>query len=124
MGLPLTLDRILRRASAVHGEKEVVSRREDGSLHRTTYARLETRVRRLAAALAALERATRRPRRDVRMEFFSPSRNRLRDPLQRRGFLVCANPYMMVSGGFDHPQCDVDRLRDHWWYQPLDTDTV
>ncbi|TAJ17338.1 MAG: fatty acid--CoA ligase, partial [Planctomycetota bacterium] len=54
MDFPLTLDVILRRASTVHGEKEIVSRREDGSLHRTTYAELEPRVRRLAAALAAL----------------------------------------------------------------------
>lgn len=54
MDFPLTLDVILRRASTVHGEKEIVSRREDGSLHRTSYAELEPRVRRLAAALAAL----------------------------------------------------------------------
>jgi fatty-acyl-CoA synthase len=54
MDFPLTLDLLLRRASTVHGEREVVSRREDGSLHRTTYAELDGRVRRLAGALQAL----------------------------------------------------------------------
>jgi Acetyltransferase (GNAT) domain len=44
--------------------------------------------------------------------------------LQRLGFLVCPSPYMMVSGGFNHPHYDEFWLRDHWWYQPLDTDSV
>jgi fatty-acyl-CoA synthase len=54
MDLPLTLDVVLRRARTVFGGREVVSRRADGALHRTTYGELAARVDRLMGALQAL----------------------------------------------------------------------
>ncbi|MBX3464793.1 MAG: long-chain fatty acid--CoA ligase [Planctomycetes bacterium] len=54
MEQPLTLDAILRRARTVFGDREVVSRRADGALHRTTYGQLAARVDRLMGALQAL----------------------------------------------------------------------
>ncbi|MEZ4450374.1 MAG: long-chain fatty acid--CoA ligase [Nannocystaceae bacterium] len=53
MSTPLTLDRLLERAGTLFGEVEVVSRRPDRSLHRTTYREVYTRARRLAKALRA-----------------------------------------------------------------------
>jgi len=54
MDVPLTIDAILDRAEQIHGRVEVVSRRGDRSLHRTTYGEVADRARRLAVALAAL----------------------------------------------------------------------
>jgi fatty-acyl-CoA synthase len=54
MHYPLTLDTVLDRAERIHGRKEVVSRRPDRSIHRTTYADIAARVRKLAAALHGL----------------------------------------------------------------------
>ena len=54
MDYPLTLNAILGRAERIHGRKEVVSRRPDRSLHRTTYADIASRARKLAVALSAL----------------------------------------------------------------------
>ncbi len=52
MDVPLTIERVLERASGF-GAIEVVSRRPDKSLHRTTYAHVVERSRRLARALVA-----------------------------------------------------------------------
>ena len=49
---PLTVDRILRHAATVHGQAEVVTAAAEGGPRRISYAVLETRVRRLAGALA------------------------------------------------------------------------
>jgi fatty-acyl-CoA synthase len=54
MDYPLTVQAILERARRVFPEKEVVSRLEDGALHRTTYGQLYRRVLRLMEALRAL----------------------------------------------------------------------
>ncbi len=54
MNYPLTLNVILDRAERFHGRKEVVSRRPDRSIHRTTYADIAARTRKLAVALRAL----------------------------------------------------------------------
>ncbi|MEO7476127.1 MAG: long-chain fatty acid--CoA ligase [Gemmatimonadales bacterium] len=54
MDYPLTLGVIARRAEALYGDRPVVSRRADGSTHRTTWAECLRRSRRLAAALQAL----------------------------------------------------------------------
>jgi fatty-acyl-CoA synthase len=51
MDLPLTLDWIADRAARWNGAGEVVSRRPDRSLARTTYAHIIERARRLARAL-------------------------------------------------------------------------
>ena len=51
---PLTLDRIIRHAARWHGEREVVSRRPDGSPDRTSYADIETAARRFSTALRSL----------------------------------------------------------------------
>ncbi len=54
MDYPLTLQMILRRAHEVFPEKEVVTRREDGRIVRTTYGALHGRVVRLMHALRTL----------------------------------------------------------------------
>jgi fatty-acyl-CoA synthase len=54
MDFPLTLDAILRRARTLFAGREVVSRLDDGSLHRTTYGEVAARVDRLMGALRGL----------------------------------------------------------------------
>jgi fatty-acyl-CoA synthase len=51
MDFPLTLTHFLSRARAYFGKSEVVSRRGDGSIHRTTYGEILPRASRLAYAL-------------------------------------------------------------------------
>ena len=51
---PLTLNRIIQHAARWHGDREVVSRRPDGSLARTTYADVEVAARRFSSALLSL----------------------------------------------------------------------
>src|SRR6185503_17495280 len=51
MDVPLTLDWIADRAERWMGTGEIVSRRPDRSLTRTTYAQVIARARRLARAL-------------------------------------------------------------------------
>ncbi|MEN9762950.1 MAG: hypothetical protein RI906_2776, partial [Pseudomonadota bacterium] len=50
MDMPLLTSSILQHAARHHGDTEVVSRRSEGDLHRTTYAELEQRSRQLASA--------------------------------------------------------------------------
>ena len=54
MDFPLTLTHFLSRASAYFGKSEVVSRRADGFIHRTTYGEILPRAARLAHALDRL----------------------------------------------------------------------
>src|SRR5262245_50337223 len=54
MDYPLSLPAILRRARAFHPRKEIVSRRPDRSIYRTTYAECIDRAGRLGAALRRL----------------------------------------------------------------------
>jgi len=51
MDVPLTLDGLVRRAALRFGQVEIVSRRPDRSLHRTTYAAVAARADTLAKAL-------------------------------------------------------------------------
>ncbi|RJF96775.1 fatty-acid--CoA ligase [Noviherbaspirillum cavernae] len=51
MHMPLMINQILERANQIFGNREIVSRRPDKSLHRTTYGALYRRSRQLAAAL-------------------------------------------------------------------------
>jgi fatty-acyl-CoA synthase len=51
---PLLISTLLVHAERHHGEQEVVSRRVEGDIHRTTYRQLAARARRLAKALGAL----------------------------------------------------------------------
>lgn len=51
---PLNMITFLKHASRSYPETEVVSRNLDGALHRSTYAEVERRVRRLAKALTKL----------------------------------------------------------------------
>jgi acyl-CoA synthetase (AMP-forming)/AMP-acid ligase II len=53
MQQPLLISSLLTHAERHHGEQEVVSRRVEGDLHRTTYRAMAARARRLANALAA-----------------------------------------------------------------------
>jgi acyl-CoA synthetase (AMP-forming)/AMP-acid ligase II len=48
---PLLISTLIRHAAANHGRREVVSRLNDGSIHRTDYATIERRARRLATGL-------------------------------------------------------------------------
>ncbi len=54
MTQPLLISTLLRHAERHHGQQQVVSRRVEGDIHRTTYRELAARSRRLAKALAAL----------------------------------------------------------------------
>src|SRR5512135_100922 len=54
MDVPLTVPSILERAAQYYPEKEIVSRRPDGTIHRTSYGVLHGRVARLRAALRSL----------------------------------------------------------------------
>ncbi|MBZ8139486.1 long-chain fatty acid--CoA ligase [Rubrivivax gelatinosus] len=54
MQQPLLISSLLVHAERYHGEREVVSRRVEGDIHRYTYRELAARSRRLAKALAAL----------------------------------------------------------------------
>ncbi|MGO8991744.1 MAG: long-chain fatty acid--CoA ligase [Polyangiaceae bacterium] len=54
MDFPLTLTHLVSRARAYFGRSEVVSRRADGSIHRTTFGEVLPRAARLAHALAKL----------------------------------------------------------------------
>ncbi len=51
---PLLISSIIRYAARHHGRTEVVSKLADGSLHRSNYAEVERRSRRLAQALGGL----------------------------------------------------------------------
>ncbi len=48
---PLTVDRILDHAARYSGDTEVVSRRLDGSIHRSSYVRIRARAKQVSAAL-------------------------------------------------------------------------
>jgi fatty-acyl-CoA synthase len=54
MQQPLLISSLLQHAERHHGEQEIVSRRVEGDLHRTTYSELAARSRRMANVLAAL----------------------------------------------------------------------
>ena len=51
---PLTVDKVITHAARIHGAREVVTRRIDGQIHRTTYAALHDRARQVSAALAGM----------------------------------------------------------------------
>ncbi len=52
--VPLLLSTLIRHADRHHGSVEIVSRRVEGDIHRTTYRELHSRSKRLANALGAL----------------------------------------------------------------------
>lgn len=54
MQTPLLISTLITHADRHHGDTEIVSRRVEGDIHRTTYRKLHTRARKLANALAAL----------------------------------------------------------------------
>lgn len=54
MDFPLTVDALLRRARTVFGRREIVSRRDDGTLHRCDWGEVASRVDRLIGALHTL----------------------------------------------------------------------
>ncbi len=54
MQQPLLISSLLVHAERHHGEQEVVSRRVEGDIHRTSYKELASRSRRMAKALGAL----------------------------------------------------------------------
>ena len=54
MDAPLLIPNILDYAARYHGRKTIVSRNEDSSLHRYTYAACAARVHQLAGALSRL----------------------------------------------------------------------
>ena len=54
MQQPLLISSLLVHAERHHGAQEVVSRRVEGDIHRTTYGELASRARRMAKALAGL----------------------------------------------------------------------
>ena len=54
MQTPLLISDLIQHAARFHGDTEIVSRRVEGDIHRTTYRALLGRVRKLANALIAL----------------------------------------------------------------------
>ena len=54
MQQPLLISSLIVHAERHHGEREVVSRRVEGDIHRYTYKDMAARSRRMAKALAAL----------------------------------------------------------------------
>ena len=59
MQQPLLISSLIVHAERHHGEQEIVSRRVEGDIHRTTYKELASRSRRMAKALAAAGREAR-----------------------------------------------------------------
>jgi fatty-acyl-CoA synthase len=57
MQTPLLISSLITHADRHHGDAEIVSRRVEGDIHRTTYRELHGRARRLANALDALQLA-------------------------------------------------------------------
>ena len=51
MQMPLTISSLIEHADRHHGDVEVVSRRVEGDIHRTTYREVHRRSRQLANAL-------------------------------------------------------------------------
>ena len=51
---PLLISTLIEYAAAWHGDREIVSRDPEGSMHRTTYSALQPRAKRLASALHSL----------------------------------------------------------------------
>ncbi len=51
---PLLISSLIEYAASWHGDREIVSRDPEGSIHRTTYSALQPRAKRLANALHAL----------------------------------------------------------------------
>lgn len=54
MQMPLMISSLIVHAARHHGDTEIVSKRVEGDIHRTTYAETELRSRKLAQALARL----------------------------------------------------------------------
>ena len=54
MQQPLLISTLLVHAERHHGEQEMVSRRVEGDIHRTTYRALAARSRKMANALASI----------------------------------------------------------------------
>ena len=54
MSTPLTIASLIQHADRHHGSAQIISRRVEGDLHRTTYRELHGRARQLASALASL----------------------------------------------------------------------
>jgi fatty-acyl-CoA synthase len=54
MQMPLLISSLIKHADRHHGDTEVVSRRVEGDIHRTTYRELHRRSRQMANALAGL----------------------------------------------------------------------
>ena len=52
MQMPLTISSLIEHADRHHGDAEIVSRRVEGDIHRTTYRALHCRSRQLANALS------------------------------------------------------------------------
>src|SRR5688572_21392694 len=52
---PLSISALLEHAARCHADGEIVSRRAEGDIHRTSYAELAGRARQVAGALDALQ---------------------------------------------------------------------
>jgi len=55
MDVPLLISSLIEHADRHHGDVEIVSRRVEGDIHRSTYRDLHRRARQMANALAALD---------------------------------------------------------------------
>ncbi len=55
MGTPLLISTLIEHAGRHHGDTEIVSRRVEGDLHRTTWGEVQRRAKRMANALIAMD---------------------------------------------------------------------
>ena len=65
---PLLISGLVDYASTWHGGREIVSRDAEGAIHRSNYAEVAARAKRVANALDALGARSRRSRRDACLE--------------------------------------------------------
>ena len=56
MQMPLMISSLLTHASRHNGDVEIVSKRVEGDMHRTTWTEVDVRARKLAQALDGLDR--------------------------------------------------------------------
>jgi len=64
-GRPLLIQHLIEYAGQCHADTEIVSRTNEGPIHRYTYAEAERRSKRLAKALKRLGNRCRRSRRNL-----------------------------------------------------------
>ena len=98
MDVPLTVRWIFEHAQRNHGDREVVSRLDDGSIFRYTYRRFRQARRPARKRTRGARHPPRRPSRVVRLEYAPASRAVLRRADDRRGAAHDQHPAFPRAG--------------------------